>query len=64
MKIGYTIKYTQEYLKHNDITVIFKAIYNKEDIVSIEISGFYYGEPDLKGLETFKDSGTKLSLIH
>lgn len=53
--MNYEIKYTQDYCKHLDMTIIIRYVLKNEVIIKTKISGFYYGEPDLEGLETFKD---------
>lgn len=51
------IVYEQAYVPYVDITIIMKAIYDyKEEQLSYELSGYYFGKPSIKSLETFKDS--------
>lgn len=52
---NFEIHFEQDYCKHFDITVIRKVVIKNGDIVYEEISGFYYGEPSYKGLNTFKE---------
>lgn len=49
--------YEQRYVPRFDITIIMKTIYdeNREQI-SYTLSGYYFGEPNLKSLEIYKDS--------
>ena len=49
--------YEQRYVPYVDVTIIMKSIYdeNREQI-SYTLSGYYFGEPDLKSLEIYKDS--------
>lgn len=39
--------------KNYDITFIMKYIIYTDGTTSEEVTGFYYGEPDLKATETF-----------
>lgn len=51
------IKYEQTYVPYIDITIIMKAIYDENnEQISYKLSGYYFGKPDLDGLNTFKDS--------
>lgn len=51
----YEIHYEQDYCSYFDITIIRKITSCNGVSIKEEISGFYYGEPDLSGLETFKE---------
>lgn len=51
----YEIHYEQAYCSYFDITIIRKFTLCNDVSIKEEISGFYYGEPDLSGLETFKE---------
>lgn len=51
------INYEQTYVPYIDITIIMKAIYDKDnEQIKYVLSGYYFGKPDIEGLETFKDS--------
>ena len=51
------IVYEQTYVPYVDITIIMKAIYDKDnEQTSYKLSGYYFGKPSLDGLETFKES--------
>lgn len=56
--IDYKIEYTQDYCEHLDMTIIVKYVLKDGNIIKTSISGFYYGEPDLEGLETFKEKNS------
>ena len=57
-----TIKYEQGYCKTFDITIIIKWTLNEMgDIISQEISGFYFGQPTAEDLEKYKNKGTILN---
>ena len=51
----YRVEYEQDFCKSFDITVIRKLTYIGKQLIEEKISGFYYGSPDLTGLETFKE---------
>lgn len=51
------IVYEQTYVPYVDITIIMKAVYNKDkEQIEYKLSGYYFGKPDLDGLERFKES--------
>ena len=51
------IIYEQTYVPGVDITIIMKAVYDKDnEQISYKLTGYYFGRPDLDGLDTFKDS--------
>lgn len=47
--------YYQDYNESSDMTIIFKEIQLSQDEVLTTVSGFYYGEPNDKGFEDFKE---------
>ena len=51
----YEIRYEQDYCKYFDMTVIRKIVLLNGVSIEEKISGFYYGESDLDGLDTFKE---------
>lgn len=58
-----TIRYEQAHQENLDITFIMKYTDTENERI-IEVSGFYYGKPDDKNLEIYKDGGimAKVSL--
>lgn len=51
------ITYEQTYIPYVDITIIMKATYDKNnEQISYKLTGYYFGKPNIKGLETFKES--------
>ena len=51
------INYEQTYVPYVDITIIMKAVYNEDnEQISYTLTGYYFGKPNIDGLETFKDS--------
>ena len=50
------IVYEQKYVSGIDITIIMKSVYDTDDIMDYTLCGYYFGEPSIEGLETFKDS--------
>lgn len=50
---GVTIERASEYSKEYDKTFIFERIYEANTIISIELLGWYYGEPNAKSDEAF-----------
>lgn len=53
---NYKTVYEQAYCKEFDITIIRKLKYKNDEWISTMITGYYYGEPELKSLDIFKDS--------
>jgi hypothetical protein len=54
------IQYEQYYVEKADITIIMKAIINeKDEQIKYELSGYYFGDPSIYGLEEFKDNKGK-----
>ena len=41
------------YARNDDITFIMEDTYKNGEIISTEVKGFYYGEPDEKSTEYF-----------
>lgn len=50
------IVYEQKHVPGIDITIIMKAVYDTDDIMEYTLCGYYFGEPSIESLETFKDS--------
>lgn len=41
------------YAPDTDITFIMEDVWNGEELVSMEVKGFYFGEPDEDGTKEF-----------
>ena len=46
-------EYFSEYVPALDISVIFKQRCSKQEILSLEVVGFYFGEPDEKSTKKY-----------
>jgi hypothetical protein len=52
--MGRMKKLYEVYAESHDITTLFEDTYNdRGDIISTEVVGFYYGEPDAKATKEF-----------
>ena len=54
--------YEQTYVPYVDITIIMKTTYDENnEQIKYELSGYYFGEPNIVALDTFKnDLGNKM----
>lgn len=61
MKKGYKVTYYTGYIENFDRTIIFKRTKDtaKDRIISEEIVGWYFGEPNAELTETYKKGSLK-----
>ena len=43
------------YSEHDDITFIMRDTMNDDGLVSVEVTGFYYGTPNIQATVKFKN---------
>lgn len=43
------------YSEHDDITFVMRDTMNDNGLISVEVTGFYYGSPDVQSTVKFKN---------